>query len=295
MRVFISWAKEPSRTVAQSLRDWLPDVVQSIEPWMSSTDVGAGARWGAEVAEALSAARIGIVCTTPQNQREPWLLFEAGALAKTVEETFVCPYLIQMRPADLEPGPLTQFQAKVADRDGTYDLLATVNRALGSDALPADRLRRLFDRSWPDLEAKLAALPPAAPVVRRPQDEMMSEVLDTVRSLARRIPERPASRTPEEQARSQRRVNEAIIRSRMRRISNKVGDGVLFERLKQMSDAEVTALYNYLKGRAKERPVAVELFLVEAGIDISAQSGPTGSSTPVVAAVVGNEIGESPV
>ena len=112
MQVFISWAKESSRSVAEALQDWIPDVIQSIKPWMSSADIGAGARWSHQVAEALAGSRIAILCVTPDNQKQPWLLFEAGALAKTLRETYVCPYLIHMRASDLVPGPLTQFQAK---------------------------------------------------------------------------------------------------------------------------------------------------------------------------------------
>jgi hypothetical protein len=196
VHVFISWSKEPSRTVAEALRDWLPDVIQSLKPWMSSTDIGAGARWGAEVADALAGCRIGILCVTSSNQREPWLLFEAGALAKTLRETFVCPYLIQMKAADLAPGPLNQFQAKTADREGTFELVSTINSALGNDSLPEERLRRLFDRSWPDLEKKFLTLREPSPAVQRSNEEVLSEVLETVRSIARRIPEQPLSNEP---------------------------------------------------------------------------------------------------
>jgi TIR domain len=188
MRIFISWSKEPSRTVAEALRDWLPDVIQNLQPWVSSADIEAGTRWGTKIAAALASTKIGIICVTPDNQREPWLLFEAGALAKTLDDTFVCPYLIQMASSDLIQGPLTQFQAKLADENGTLELLSTINAAQGSDALPPDRLRRLFDRSWPYLGEKLKALPRAATRVRRPQEELLTEVLDTVRSIARRLP-----------------------------------------------------------------------------------------------------------
>jgi hypothetical protein len=196
MRVFISWSKEPSRTVALALRDWLPDLIQSLAPFMSSADIGAGARWSTEIAKSLESAKIGIICVSPENQAEPWLLFETGALAKTLDGTFVCPYLINMRPADLLTGPLTQFQSKTADKDGTFELVSTINAALSPDTrLPEDRLRRLFDRNWPELQLKIEALPSgatgASKSVSWDQPEMMSEILETVRSLARRLPEAP--------------------------------------------------------------------------------------------------------
>src|SRR5262245_9938616 len=99
-------------------------MIQSIEPWMSAVDIGAGARWSGEVARSLAASKVGIICVTPQNQTEPWLNFEAGALAKALEGALVCPYLIGMRTSDLKGGPLTQFQAKVADATGTWELVA---------------------------------------------------------------------------------------------------------------------------------------------------------------------------
>lgn len=173
MRIFISWAKEPSRSVAEALRDWLPEVIQSLEPWISSVDIGAGARWNARMAEALASTKIGILCVTPDNQAEPGLLFEAGALAKTLEDTFVCPYLINMLTSDLAAGPLTQFQAKVADRDGTFELLSTINSALGSNALPPERLRRQFDRSWPDPASRMGGgAVPARPRAASPTNRL---------------------------------------------------------------------------------------------------------------------------
>ena len=44
MKVFINWSKERSRHIAQSLRDWLPCVLQEVEPWMSNTSERAAAQ-----------------------------------------------------------------------------------------------------------------------------------------------------------------------------------------------------------------------------------------------------------
>jgi hypothetical protein len=163
-------------------------VIQIVKPWMSTADIRAGARWVVDITASLADAKIGIVCVTQDNQREPWLLFETGALAKSIENTFVCPYLIHMPKENLVQGPLTLFQAQLADRDGTWAVLSMVNEALGVEALPRERLQRTFDLHWPKLEATLSALPPARAESHRPQEEVLAEILETIRSLARRLP-----------------------------------------------------------------------------------------------------------
>jgi hypothetical protein len=187
MKVFLSWSGQRSRGAAEALRDWLPDVIQGVEPWMSKIDIEAGARWRQEVATELDASKFGILCLTPDNQSAPWILFEAGALAKTIPDTFVCPYLIDLSPTDLRAGPLTEFQAKRANKLETWEMVATINRARKEHALDETRLRRTYEKFWPDLEQKLGALPPEAqaPAPRRVED-MVEEILDLVRTLSRR-------------------------------------------------------------------------------------------------------------
>jgi len=199
MKVFLSWSGETSRRLAEALREWLPAVLQAVEPWMSAEDVDKGARWSAQVAGELEQAKVGVLCLTRDNLAAPWVLFEAGALSKTLEKTFVCPYLLGVRPADLR-GPLVQFQAAEANEADTRRLVATINAALGPAALSERGLDRAFATWWPALEEVLKALPPGKPGARpaRSERDLLEEVLALVRGLAREHGGAPGTLVPRE-------------------------------------------------------------------------------------------------
>ncbi|MDP1571477.1 MAG: TIR domain-containing protein [Vicinamibacterales bacterium] len=185
MRVFISWSGDRSRVVAEALRDWLPSVIQSIRPWMSAHDIDAGSRWGDRVGVELQKSDFGVLCVTPENVQAPWLLFEAGALSRTLDVSKVCPFLLEIRPADLV-GPLAQFQAIEADHDSVLRLIQTINRLTGDDQLGEGQLGEAFELWWPKLHPRLkaaAATRMAGPVLeaRRPVEEMIAELLALVR------------------------------------------------------------------------------------------------------------------
>src|SRR5260221_2046911 len=100
MGVFISWSGKNTKSymVAEALRRWLEQVVQGCNPWVSSLDIDAGERWGTELFTQLDKHHVGIICVTKENQAQPWLNFEAGALAKQLkgekaDESRVCPLL----------------------------------------------------------------------------------------------------------------------------------------------------------------------------------------------------------
>jgi len=72
-----------------------------------------------------------------------WIPFESGALSKTINNTFVCTLLIDLEPSEVR-GPLAQFQATRATRTELFELLSTLNNALGAAALPDAHLREAF-------------------------------------------------------------------------------------------------------------------------------------------------------
>ncbi len=187
MEVFISWSGERSRRAAEALRGWLPKVINALRPWLSAADVDKGSRWSGAVASRLSDCRFGIICLTPANLHSDWILFEAGALSKTLSNTYVCPLLFDLQPADVK-GPLAQFQATRAAKNDIEQLLRTINTALGNgQSLTDAHLSEAFEVWWPKLEEQIRELPSDeeqnSPT--RPEREILEEILALVRAQAR--------------------------------------------------------------------------------------------------------------
>ena len=45
MKVFLCWSGTRSKGIANALHEWLPRVIQALDPWIS-VDIDKGARWG---------------------------------------------------------------------------------------------------------------------------------------------------------------------------------------------------------------------------------------------------------
>ncbi len=210
MKAFISWSGQRSSALGQALRDWLPMVLQYVEPWLSQSDIDAGERWANEVGKELESSNFGIICITRENVSSPWILFEAGALAKFMQEGRVIPLLLDIEFKDIT-GPLAQFQAKKAEKAGLLDIVTSINRF--SDGKLADvLLNRQFEALWATFEKALASLPKDSPHIKqnRPQHEILEELVSGIRGLDMRFRE-----NQEESPRIRRRrarFHPAIIR-----------------------------------------------------------------------------------
>jgi hypothetical protein len=77
-------------------------VIQEIDPFMSESDIAAGARWLNEIDQQLEGTSFAIVCVTRDNQSASWLNFEAGAVAKTIDTSRVVPLAIDLTLSDLD-------------------------------------------------------------------------------------------------------------------------------------------------------------------------------------------------
>ena len=161
------------------------NVIQAVEPWVSSENIEKGARWSTDMAKQLEETKVGVICLTPDNIEAPWILFEAGALSKTLEQTYLCPYLFGVKPSNLK-GPLVQFQTTNADETDTQKLVLTINKALEEQALSNKQLEESFKTWWPRLKEKLDSIEvPKTKPTQRDEREVLEEILAGVRGLLR--------------------------------------------------------------------------------------------------------------
>lgn len=211
MKVFISWSGDASREVARALRDWLPSVLQHVEPFMSEEDIETGARWALEIAQELQSSDFGLVCLTPDNWQRPWLNFEAGALSHSVDQR-VAPFLLGIEPTDIK-GPLAQFQSTVEPTEPhVLRLMRSIN---GASEKPIDesRLERTVTRWWPELDARLQKIDvsmPAGSAPAREEGDVLDEILSHLRAL-RHEARTAEARTAEQVERGRRRVAEVRL------------------------------------------------------------------------------------
>ena len=188
MFVFLSWSGPRSRGVADALYLWLPQVVQTVDPWVSTHSIDKGDRGADVIAGALGEARVGIVCLTPNNRVAPWILYEAGALSKTRDRVWTL-LLDGLKPGDVQP-PLGQFQHTVYSKAEMRELVASINRfagVLGERVVEDRRLDSVFEALWPKFEELMVALPTEESTApQRPEREILDELLGHARQQEER-------------------------------------------------------------------------------------------------------------
>lgn len=189
MKVFISWSGKRSKELANSLRDWLPCVLQYVEPFVSDKDISAGDRWAQAIAGELESSNFGIICITPENLTSEWILFEAGALSKSMQDGKVIPLLFGLELSDLS-GPLSQFQAKKVDQGGLMEAVQAIN-SIAETKTSEDIISRSVPAMWPTLQTAIDAIPDKEPTEKhmRPQHEILEELVTGVRGISSRMRE----------------------------------------------------------------------------------------------------------
>jgi len=173
MKIFVSWSKQTSKLIAEELKHFLGMTLGNVNVWMSETDIQKGTRWGEQIAEALDTTKVGLIVCTKGNLREPWLHFEAGALAKT-RDSQIHPICFGIEKKDLQ-GALPLFQATIFEHDDIYELLAQLNDD-NDVRLRSRELEARFERAWPQLQDRVTAAIAAQPTTPQTGETQPSEI-----------------------------------------------------------------------------------------------------------------------
>lgn len=192
MKVFISHSGKVSHEIACIFRDWLPSVIQSIKPYVSSEDIDKGRRWSIDIAGELKDSNYGVCIVTKENVHAPWLNFEAGALSKIVNKANVSPFLFDIKGSEIPNNhPLTQFQFTIFEKKDIRKLIHSINNQLDEEnKLNDSRINKSFERWWSDLETKLTELKKRnanyiGKIEKDEQPNILEEILELVRNQQR--------------------------------------------------------------------------------------------------------------
>jgi len=116
-----------------------------------SVDIEKGDNWDKTISSELSECKYGIICLTSDNTSAPWINFEAGAIAKSLDSK-VTALMVNIKPSDIK-GPLSRYQATRFERADFFQLIESINKALDTP-LDSKVLENTFNAMWDSLEAE---------------------------------------------------------------------------------------------------------------------------------------------
>lgn len=149
MKVFVSWSGELSCQIAEVLKKWIPCIIQSVEVFFSPEDIEKGDNWDKTISNELSQCNYGIICLTSDNTTAPWINFEAGAIAKSLDSRITA-LMVNIKPSDIK-GPLSRYQATRFEKNDFFQLISAINKALETP-LEHNILQNTFNTMWSALE-----------------------------------------------------------------------------------------------------------------------------------------------
>lgn len=186
MDVILTWSGTTSHEIATYLREWLPEVIPGILPWVSSEDIAKGRRWSTELHAQLDKTKVSITCITPDNVKSPWVFYEVGYIAAKQTEGVVCPFLIGVDSSLVKDSPLGLFQWTEANKVDTWKLIKSINQELGNKHNEV-LLRGNFDNKWPRLKGFLERISSTIRKVESVVNEVEAPIQDRLSDEAKKL------------------------------------------------------------------------------------------------------------
>lgn len=183
MKIFISWSGQRERAVAEALRDALVNLCAvEVEIFVSSRSISKGANGVAVIEAELDASAFGVVLVSKDNQKAPWLNYEGGWLASTLERP-VATVCLDLPPSDIT-GPLAPRQAtRFDDAEDMARLLREIVQAV-NPAMNDQTFATLLAAAWPAIESSwMPASGQVDDAPSRDERDMLAELVDRVRRI----------------------------------------------------------------------------------------------------------------
>lgn len=160
-KIFLSWSKNQSKEYAlifnRELKILFP--TPGFEIFMSDEDISMGSLGITTILDNLSSSEFGIFFITEENQGEPWLNFEAGALSKGITENRVIPIGFDGIEIGFLNTPLKNFQGFTFEEEKFKASMKQINAA--SDAPLANAsFDVLLASCWNNITESMEKLPP---------------------------------------------------------------------------------------------------------------------------------------
>lgn len=294
MKVFISWSGSAERVVAEALRTAVSLVSAGrASGFVSSQDIPKGDRGASVIDASLVSTDYGIVILSANNQHRPWINYEGGALAKTLDHP-VATILLDLLPSDVE-GPLQPFQSTAFANEGDMRSLMRQIAKAADPSISDEVIDVLFDSTWPDLSrAWNPSVLSGKDVPRRTDSDMLAEIVDRVRRLET-LPNRSRRHqgVQDYELASKGRVEIAAVRALdeplkevfsdiLRRVAD---ERVAIRRVEKDSNQRVIVGLDMVAGTKEEELAAV----MEALQKVSNADGPLSFEVVVVAAPEGSQ------
>lgn len=193
----------------------IEDTFDSVDAFVSHGDISPGERGLATIKEQLDGTSVGIPIVTRDNVGAAWINFESGALSKEVPDATVrvMPCLVDYEDASELIGPLTQFQAKLLNRDGVEAILETIAEA---NSVGWARKKSGFDARWPQFDQRFEAHRKSkdggsSAEKKRSDSDMLAEIVNNTRELRKAFEGGGHSPRPVDEIDPRRRHAEAML------------------------------------------------------------------------------------
>jgi hypothetical protein len=175
MKIFLGWSGDKSRQIADTFHNWIKAILQYTEPFISTRDIDKGSAWQNVISDKLKDCIYGIFFITAENMNNPWIHFEAGAIAKEIGQNKVCPILFDINQSELK-GPLTIFQSTRLEKDDMLLLVKNINEAEQKHRLSDEVLIDCFEAFWPKFDQKIRSLGATYSIKAREQDKVVNSL-----------------------------------------------------------------------------------------------------------------------